>query len=84
MFGTHFISLPLSLFRYMTHGVFEILAYFTAGLAGGIISVAIINNDLIGNYKSKILKDAIDLILLSVAFLIGGAIVEVFITPLLF
>jgi len=84
VFGTHFISLPLSLFRYMTHGVFEILAYFTAGLAGGIISVAIINNDLIGNYKSKILKDAIDLILLSVAFLIGGAIVEVFITPLLF
>ena len=26
--GTHFISLPLSLFRYMIHGVFEISAYF--------------------------------------------------------
>ena len=84
IFGTHFISLPLSLFRYMTHGVFEILAYFTAGLVGGIISVAIINNDIIGDYKNRILKDAIDLILLSVAFLVVGAIVEVFVTPLLF
>src|SRR3989338_11317808 len=44
IFGTYFISFPLSLMRYMTHGVFEILAYFMAGLAGGIISVAIINN----------------------------------------
>lgn len=84
IFGSHFISLPLSLVRYMTHGVFEILAYFMAGLAGGIISVAIINNDLIGIYKDKILKDSLDLILLATVFLVVGAIVEVFITPLLF
>src|SRR3989344_5796486 len=84
IFGTYFISFPLSLMRYMTHGVFEILAYFMAGLAGGIISVAIINNDLVGEYKKRILKDSIDLILLAVAFLIVGAIVEVFVTPLLF
>lgn len=84
IFGTHLITFPLSLMRYMTHGVFEILAYFMAGLAGGIISVAIINNDLIGDYKKRILKDSIDLILLAVAFLIVGAIVEVFVTPLLF
>ena len=84
IFGSHFISLPLSLVRYMTHGVFEILAYFMAGLAGGIISVAIINNDLIGIYKDKILKDSLDLILLATVFLVVVAIVEVFITPLLF
>ena len=84
IFGTHLITFPLSLMRYMTHGVFEILAYFMAGLAGGIISVAIINNDLVGEYKKRILKDSIDLILLAVAFLIVGAIVEVFVTPLLF
>ncbi len=84
MFGTHLISFPLSLVRYMTHGVFEILAYFMAGLAGGIISVAIINNDLIGDYRKRIMRDSLDLMLLAVAFLIVGAIVEVFITPLLF
>ena len=84
VFGTHLISFPLSIFRYMTHGVFEILAYFMAGLAGGIISVAIINNDLIGNYKNRILKDSLDLILLAVVFLIVGSVVEVFVTPLLF
>ena len=82
--GTHFISLPLSLFRYMIHGVFEISAYFMAALAGGIISVAIINNDLKGEYKDKILKDSLDLIIMATAFIIIGGIVEVFITPLFF
>ena len=84
IFGSHFIAFPLSIMRYMTHGVFEILAYFMAGLAGGIISVAIINNDLIGENKKRILKDSLDLILLAVIFLVIGAIVEVFVTPLLF
>jgi uncharacterized membrane protein SpoIIM required for sporulation len=84
IFGTHFISFPLSLVRYMTHGIFEILAYFIAGLAGGIISVAIINNDLIGEHKKVIMKDSLDLIILAVVFLVIGSIVEVFITPLLF
>ena len=84
IFGSHFVAFPLSIIRYMTHGVFEIVAYFMAGLAGGIISVAIINNDLGGEYKKRILKDSLDLILLAVIFLVIGAIVEVFITPLLF
>ena len=70
--------------RYMTHGVFEILAYFMAGLAGGIISVAIINNDLMGENKKRILRDSVDLILLSIVFLIVGSIIEVFVTPLFF
>ena len=84
IFGTHLISFPLSLVRYMTHGVFEILAYFMAGLAGGIIYVAIIKNDLTCDYKKRILKDFLDLILLAVVFLVVGSIVEVFITPILF
>lgn len=84
MFGSHFVAFPLSILRYMTHGIFEILAYFMAGLAGGIISVALINNDLAGEHKKRILKDSLDLILLAVIFLVIGAIVEVFVTPLLF
>lgn len=84
LFGTHFITLPLSLIRYMTHGVFEIIAYFMAGLAGGIISVAIINNNLNGEYKKRIMKDSFDIMLLAVAFLVVGSIIEVFVTPLLF
>ena len=84
IFGSQVLTYPLSLIRYMTHGIFEILAYFMAGLAGGIISVAIIKNHLVGEHKKRILKDSLDLILLAVAFLVIGAIVEVFITPLLF
>lgn len=84
IFGSQLISFPLSLLRYMTHGVFEILAYFMAGLAGGIISVAIINNHLVGEHKKRILKDSLDLILLAIVFLIIAAVVEVFITPILF
>ncbi len=84
IFGSQVVAFPLSLLRYMTHGVFEILAYFIAGLAGGIISVAIVNNDLVGEHKKRILKDSLDLILLAIAFLIIGAIIEVFVTPLLF
>ncbi|MBS3143816.1 stage II sporulation protein M [Candidatus Woesearchaeota archaeon] len=84
LFGSHLIGIPLSLMRYMTHGVFEILAYFMAGLAGGIISVAIINNDLMGENKKRILRDSVDLILLSIVFLIVGSIIEVFVTPLFF
>lgn len=68
-------------FRYMTHGIFEILSYFTAGLAGGIISIALIKHNL---KEEKILVDALDLILISIGLLVVGAFVEVYITPVLF
>lgn len=82
--SNYFISIPIAIGRYMTHGVFEILAYFVGGLAGGIISVAIINHDISSDKFKVIIRDSLDLILLSIILLILAAFVEVFITPIMF
>ncbi len=70
--------------RYLFHGIPEILAYFVAGLAGGIISVAVIRHDLTSDNFERIVFDAADLLLISVAIVFIAALMEVYITPLLF
>jgi len=70
-----------SFFRYMTHGLIEIAAYFVVGLAGGIISVALIKHDF---KYDRVLIDTLDLILISIGFLFVAGIIEVFITPAIF
>lgn len=82
--ASYFAILPISIARYMTHGTFEILAYFIGGLAGGIISVAIINHDIRSRHFRRIVTDSLDLIFLAIVMLIIAALVEVFITPLFF
>ena len=79
-----FISILYAIGRYMTHGVFEIAAYFVAGLAGGIISIAIIKHDFGSDKFIHVLTDSIDLIVLSLVMLVVGAIIEVYVTPVLF
>jgi uncharacterized membrane protein SpoIIM required for sporulation len=79
--SVYFGITAFSFFRYMTHGIFEIAAYFTAVLAGSIISVAIIKRDLENN---KVIFDVTELIVLSLALLIIGSLVEVFVTPKFF
>lgn len=73
----------IALLHYSLHGIPEISAYFIGGLAGGIISAAIIKDD----YKKKdfwiILQDSIDLIIISILLLIIAALIEVFVSPLL-
>jgi len=82
--GSYFQVISLGLLRYMIHGIPEILAYFIAGLAGGIISVAVINEQFGTKRFEKIVLDASDLILLSVLIIILAALIEVYITPILF
>jgi uncharacterized membrane protein SpoIIM required for sporulation len=82
--STYFFSIPIAIGRYMTHGVFEILAYFVGGLAGGIISVAIINHDINSDKFRIIIRDSLDLIMLSIILLVIAALIEVFVTPLIF
>jgi uncharacterized membrane protein SpoIIM required for sporulation len=79
--SSYFTIASLGFLRYMTHGILEILSYFIAGLAGGIISIALIKRDFNNN---KVISDALNLIFLSIAILIVAGIVEVYITPLLF
>jgi len=83
-FADYFYIIPLGIMRYMTHGFFEILAYFIGGLAGGIISVAVINHNVDSDKFVHILKDSIDLFLLAIIMLVFAALIEVFITPVFF
>jgi len=81
--GTGFIStISVGLFRYLVHGIPEIAAYFTAGLAGGIISIAVINHDFRSPKFKNVLKDSIDLIVVSFVLLIVAAVLEVYVSPL--
>jgi len=82
--GAFFYIGSLSILRYAVHGIPEILAYFVAALAGGIISVAIIRKDYRKKNFQKILLDVSDLVLLSVLILFIAALLEVFVTPALF
>ena len=77
-------NLPLGLARYMIHGVPEILSYFAGALAGGIISIAIINHDINSEKFWIILQDSLNLVIFSVIILFIAALIEVFITPVFF
>ncbi|MBI4141734.1 stage II sporulation protein M, partial [Candidatus Woesearchaeota archaeon] len=83
-FGSYFYVVGLSLLRYSLHGIPEILAYLVAGIAGGILSVAIIRHEFGTKNFERILLDISDLVLISVFILFFAALVEVFITPMFF
>ncbi|MBI4141235.1 stage II sporulation protein M, partial [Candidatus Woesearchaeota archaeon] len=82
--GSYFYVVGLSLLRYTLHGVPEILAYLVAGIAGGILSVAVIHHEFGTRNFERILLDVSDLVLISVFILFFAALVEVFITPMFF
>lgn len=82
--GNYWKAVSLGFLRYFVHGVPEIAAYFVAGLAGGILSVAIIHKDFQSKRFERILFDTSQLILISLILLVFAAFVEVYITPLFF
>ena len=82
--AAYFYVGSLSILRYAIHGIPEIFAYIIGGLAGGILSVAIVKHDFGTGTFEKILLDVSDLVLLSVLILFVAAILEVFVTPALF
>ncbi len=82
--GHYFQATTLGLLRYIVHGLPEMLAYFVGGLAGGIISIAIIRHDFRTRKFEKILFDSSELVLLAIVILVIAATIEVYVTPLLF
>jgi len=80
---SYFHIFPLALMRYMTHGVFEILAYFIGGMAGALISFAVINSHLNSKQIKHVLIDTLDLTLIALVILLIGALVEVYFTPII-
>lgn len=79
--SSYFGTATFGFFRYMSHGILEIIAYFIIGLAGGIISIAIIKKEM---ENDRVVTDALDLILISLGFLVVAGLAEVYISPLFF
>lgn len=79
----YFKSFPLT-FGYAVHGIPEISAYFVGALAGGIISVAVVNHDFGNKEFRRIVRDSVDLLLISVLLLVLAGLLEVYVSPLLF
>tara|TARA_Y100000034_G_scaffold126242_1_gene177188 strand:+ start:1472 stop:2332 length:861 start_codon:yes stop_codon:yes gene_type:complete len=81
---SNLINLPIGIARYMIHGVPEIGAYFVGALAGGIISIAVIKHDVHSEKFWVILQDSLNLVIVSVVLLFIAALIEVFVTPVIF
>jgi uncharacterized membrane protein SpoIIM required for sporulation len=77
-------NLPMGMMRYMIHGIPEIGSYFAGALAGGMISIAIINHEAKSEKFWVILQDSLNLVILAVVLLFLASLIEVFITPAIF
>lgn len=77
-------EIPLGLARYMIHGLPEIAAYFITALAGGILGIGFIRNGIRSKKFVRVLENVIILIFISLIILIIAALMEVYLTPLMF
>ena len=82
--GNYFHVVSLGLLKYAVHGIPEIAAYFYGGLAGGILSVALMRKHYRSKKFSTIIMDFSELVLISIGFLVAAAFLEVYVTPALF
>ena len=73
-----------SILRYAIHGFFEILAYFVGALAGGMLSLAVSKHEFNTKKFRKVSLDVFNLSCLALALLILAALIEIYITPLIF
>ena len=82
--GAYFQVVSLGLLRYAIHGIPEIIAYFYGGLAGGIISVAVVRHHYSSKKFANLVMDSSELLVIAIAFLLVAALLEVYVTPALF
>ncbi len=80
----YFHIVSIGILRYFLHGLPEMGAYIIAGLAGSIISVAVIRESFGTKKFEKTLLDSSNLIIIAIIILIIAAFIEVYITPSLF
>lgn len=81
LFGSYAYVSGVSFLRYSIHGLPEILSYFIAGLAGGILSFSLMRKHYQKPEFENILLDVSDLLFIAVGVLLIAALLEVFITP---
>ncbi len=82
--GNYFHVVSLGLLKYSIHGIPEIAAYFYGGLAGGILSVALIRKHFKTDKFPAVLMDFSELVMIGIGFLVAAAFLEVYVTPILF
>ena len=78
------VEIPIGLSRYMIHGFPEIAAYFITALAGGMFGFGIIKHGIKDRRFIKVLENVALLLFLAIIVLIVAALIEVYLTPLLF
>jgi len=78
------IDVPLGVLRYMIHGFPEIAAYFVTALAGGIFGIGIIRNGIRTKKFLRVIENTILLLFIAILILIIAALIEVYLTPILF
>lgn len=72
-----------SLAGYFVHGIPEMIAYFTAGIAGGILSMALVRGGFRSVTFKKAREDSLNLAGFALIMLFLAALVEIFISPTL-
>ncbi len=77
-------GIPLGLARYMIHGLPEIAAYFMTALAGGMFGVGFLRHGIKDIRFVRVLENAVLLLFLAILILIFAAVIEVYVTPIIF
>ncbi len=70
-------GIPLVSLRFIPHGVPEIAGYLAAGLAGGILSAALLRKNS-HHVIEVVIIDSLELLAVGVLFLLGAALIEVY------
>lgn len=77
-------AIPLGILRYMIHGFPEIAAYFITALAGGIFGIGVIRNGIKSERFIHVVENTVLLLFIALIVLFVAALMEVYITPLIF
>jgi len=74
--AAYIYGVPVGLGSLALHGIPEILAYFIAGLAGGILSVGIIRESMMSKEFKMIARDSITLLMIAEFLVVVAAFIE--------
>jgi uncharacterized membrane protein SpoIIM required for sporulation len=77
-------EIPMGIAKYMIHGFPEISAYFITALAGGIFGIGVIKNRIRDRKFLRVVENTTILLFMAIIILIIAALIEVYITPVLF
>jgi len=74
-------TISTAVLRYLTHGIFEIFAYFIGILAGSLLSISVVNEP---KTIRKTATDVIGLTLLAIGIILISAVIEAYISVRLY